>query len=51
MPSYFALLVPGGLALFAAVAGVVWVLIERKQERSRLARNAQSEETRRWGVA
>jgi hypothetical protein len=27
--------VPGGFALFAAVLGIVWVVIERRQARAR----------------
>jgi hypothetical protein len=34
MPAYFSLMVPGALALFAAVVGVVWVVIERRQARA-----------------
>jgi hypothetical protein len=34
MPAYISLMVPGTLALFAAVVGVVWVLIERRQPRA-----------------
>jgi hypothetical protein len=30
MPAYFSLMVPGALALFAAVVGIAWVLIERR---------------------
>lgn len=46
MRTYFALMVPGALALFAAVVGVGWVLIERRQarvlERQRLISNRKS---------
>jgi hypothetical protein len=34
MPAYFSLMVPGALALFAAVVGIGWVLIERRQARA-----------------
>jgi hypothetical protein len=34
MPAYFSLMVPGALALFAAVVGVAWVAIERRQARA-----------------
>ena len=34
MPTYFSLMVPGALALFAAVVGIAWVLIERRQARA-----------------
>lgn len=51
MPAYFALLVPGGLALFAAIAGTVWVVVERIKDRSRATRAARAQETRRYGVA
>jgi hypothetical protein len=33
MPAYFSLMVPGALALFAAVVGIAWVVIERRQAR------------------
>jgi hypothetical protein len=33
MPTYFALLVPSGLALFAAISEIAWVVIERRQAR------------------
>jgi hypothetical protein len=34
MRAYFSLMVPGALALFAAVVGVAWVVIERRQARA-----------------
>jgi len=34
MPKYYAFLVPGGLALFAAVAAIVLLIIERRQLRT-----------------
>lgn len=36
MPAYISLLVPGGLALFAAVLGFAWAAVERRQERARI---------------
>lgn len=31
MPAYYALLVPGGLALFAALVGFIFVALERRR--------------------
>jgi len=43
MPAYFALIVPGGLAAFAAIVGFAALLLERR--RLRAAMSASSQDT------
>jgi len=43
MPAYFSLMVPGALALFAAVVGVAWVVVERRQARATERRRSVSD--------
>lgn len=35
MPAWFSLIVPGGLALFAAVVGILFLIRERRSQQAR----------------